>query len=511
MLRRPTVTHRPPVRLDLLRTRVLARTVARAFALAVVGWVGFGALAGLAPGRAWAMKNGIEASGCEGCHGGGKVPTVTLTGAPAGAAVGQPITLTVTISPTNGPCGGFYLTTDGASSGAFKATDSGTVAMADGITHSTPRVVTGGGPVIFTAQWTASQPTGVQFDVYALSCNNDGRPSGDGGGMATLAMVSGCTGMSYYLDQDGDGYGTSDPSYPVRMDCSKPVGYSAVSGDCNDFNADIHPGAAELCDGKDNNCNGQIDENIVPQKYCEDKDGDGHGVPTGMTKMDCAPSPGFGDCNGDCNDMNAAVYPGATEICDGIDNNCNGQVDEGVRMTCGLGWCRRYAEGCGSSICTPGMPMVETCNFFDDDCDGVIDNGTDEQLCGASGLSCVAGRCVAAGSMSTLDGGSGTGSSGGAAVTPTGSGGAPATAGAGTGGHTAGGVGVLHGTGGGEASPPGGTGLGSTGSAPPAETSAGSGGCALIPGAPPSEEMWFLAAGAMALLACHVRRRRMGR
>ena len=127
MLRRPTAARCLPVRPDFPRPRVLARTLARALALAVVGWVGFGALAGLAPGRAWAMKNGIEASGCEGCHGGGKVPTVTLTGAPAGAAVGQPITLTVTISPTNGPCGGFYLTTDGASPGAFKATDTGTL------------------------------------------------------------------------------------------------------------------------------------------------------------------------------------------------------------------------------------------------------------------------------------------------------------------------------------------------------------------------------------------------
>src|ERR1700690_256053 len=90
MLRRPTAARCLPVRPDFPRPRVLARTLARALALAVVGWVGFGALAGLAPGRAWAMKNGIEASGCEGCHGGGKVPTVTLTGAPAGAAVGQP-------------------------------------------------------------------------------------------------------------------------------------------------------------------------------------------------------------------------------------------------------------------------------------------------------------------------------------------------------------------------------------------------------------------------------------
>jgi hypothetical protein len=346
-----------------------------------------------------------------------------LTATPPNPPVGQPVTVTVSISPANGSCAGFYLTTDGPNNGTFRATDAGTAVLPGGVGHTMPRTAAGAGPITFTAEWTASQATGVEFAVFALACNDDGRSTGDGAGSAELAFVSGCAGMSYYIDQDGDGYGTTDPGYPVRKDCVPVLGYATVSGDCNDFVADVHPGAPELCDGKDNDCNGQIDDGVVYSLYCEDKDGDGYGVLGGATKMDCKPTPGFGSCSGDCNDNDPTVYPGAVEVCNGKDDNCNGQTDEGVRMTCGLGWCRRYAQGC-TSICMPGPPMVETCNLFDDDCDGVIDNGTDEQLCGASGLTCVEGVCVAPGGMSVV--GAGSSGSNGGVVSPDGPGvGAP--------------------------------------------------------------------------------------
>ncbi len=149
--------------------------------------------------------------------------------------------------------------------------------------------------------------TGVVFLVNGLSANGDDTPRGDAPNAASLSVAVGCSGRSYYLDQDGDGYGTSDPSFVVLGACSPPEGYSAQSGDCNDFVASIHPGGPELCDRLDNNCDESIDENVVYQPYCEDKDGDGHGVPGGATKNDCAPSVGFGDCQGDCNDLATAT------------------------------------------------------------------------------------------------------------------------------------------------------------------------------------------------------------
>ena len=355
------------------------------------------------PRFAVALPTGIAAAGCDGCHNGGKVPQVTLTASPVAPALGETVTLTVTVTQTNGPIAGFFLTTEGVENGMFRMAEPGTLANANGVTHTMPRTGSGG-LTTFKALWSSAVPTGVQFAVYALSANGDGTNRGDGAGSTRLSIASGCAGVTYYLDQDGDGFGTSDPAFPIRKDCAQPPSYASQGDDCNDFNATIFPGAPEMCDGKDNNCDGKIDEAVVNRTYCEDKDGDGHGIVGGATKVDCAPSAGFGDCGGDCDDRNPMVYPGAPEICDGRDNNCNGSFDEGVRMTCGTGWCRRYAVGC-SAVCTPGPPIAETCNYFDDDCDGVIDNGTDAQLCGGVGQICVLGNCIPG--MSIGDGGSG--------------------------------------------------------------------------------------------------------
>jgi len=436
-------------------------------------------------GTAWARKNGIAALGCDGCHQGGQPPTVTLTASPMQPAAGDPVTLTITVSQTNGPVAGFYLTT-AFGGGTFTAIDSGTAATSDGVMHTMPRTGSGG-VTTFKAQWSSSKATGVEFDVYALSANGNNATSGDGAGAAQLPVLVGCgTGHTYYLDQDGDGYGTDDPAYPPRQDCAMPAGYAAMAGDCDDFHDQVHPGAPELCDGKDNDCNGAVDDSVVMQVYCEDKDGDGHGVTGHATKMDCAPSAGFGDCNGDCDDLSAAIYPGAAEVCNGYDDNCNGMVDEGVRPTCGTGWCQRTAATC-TSTCVPGSPMVETCNAYDDDCDGVIDNGTDAELCGASGMACRNGQCVSASGGGT-GGASGTGGVKGSEGTP-GSGGASDAGVDAThdGTSASGGAGATSGTGSG--------GSRSGGSGGAAAGGSGSSGCALVgPAGPSSATLLWLTA-----------------
>ena len=292
------------------RTARLARLLPGA-AIVLLGPVWLG-------GAVLAHKNGIAALGCDGCHNGGKTPAIGLLASAANPAVGQAVTLTITVPQLNGPAAGFYLTT-ARPAGTFTVLEAGTAATVGGVTHTMPRIGSGGSTT-FKVGWSTAVPTAVQFIAYALSANNDGTSRGDAGGGTTLAMVAGCAGTSYFLDQDGDGYGTADPAYPPVLDCTRPSGYAVVGGDCDNLAAGVHPGAAELCNGKDDNCDGNVDENVVSRLYCEDKDGDGHGVVGAATKMDCAPSPGFGDCGGDCNDRDPTIHAGATEVCNGQDD-----------------------------------------------------------------------------------------------------------------------------------------------------------------------------------------------
>jgi hypothetical protein len=127
------------------------------------------------------------------------------------------------------------------------------------------------------------------------------------------------------------------------MQCAKPVGYKLLSEllatirDCNDDpangGASVYPAALEICDGLDNNCNGQVDE-VVKSTFYRDADGDGYGD-LSLSTQACTPPAGYVVDNRDCNDDPAnggpTVYPGALEICDGLDNDCNGQVDDGVK------------------------------------------------------------------------------------------------------------------------------------------------------------------------------------
>jgi len=132
----------------------------------------------------------------------------------------------------------------------------------------------------------------------------------------------------WYRDEDKDGY------YPegfTAVSCTAPSGYvlSAKPGDCNDNDPNINPGKAEICDGKDNNCNNQIDEGVLLVFY---KDSDKDGYTDGTTKVSCEkPSDEYvsSATSGDCNDNDPNINPGKTEICDNKDNNCNGQIDEG--------------------------------------------------------------------------------------------------------------------------------------------------------------------------------------
>ncbi|WP_242087506.1 MopE-related protein [Aestuariivivens sediminis] len=134
---------------------------------------------------------------------------------------------------------------------------------------------------------------------------------------------------TYYIDADDDGFGDMNDAGDAF--CSNPgAGYSLNNSDCNDANSAIYPAATEICDGLDNDCNGLVDDNdsgVVGQTtYYRDSDDDGFGDATDTVQA-CSVPVGYVSVSGDCNDANMAINPDATEVCDGIDNDCDGLID----------------------------------------------------------------------------------------------------------------------------------------------------------------------------------------
>jgi MYXO-CTERM domain-containing protein len=190
-------------------------------------------------------------------------------------------------------------------------------------------------------------------------------------------------GSTWYRDSDRDGYGDAGSS---TTSCSAPSGYVRNDTDCADADAGVHPSAAELCDGVDQDCDGTADEGLDVTWYA-DTDGDGHGDP-GDTASACAAPAGYVATSDDCDDKNAAVNPSVTESCDGFDDDCDGATDEGFDededtfTTC--------AGDCNDFDAAIHPFADEICNFTDDDCDGETDEGFDGD---ADGFTSCIGDC----------------------------------------------------------------------------------------------------------------------
>jgi hypothetical protein len=229
-----------------------------------------------------------------------------------------------------------------------------------------------------------SCPSGLVCDD-GLCCKPFGVPACptlvlDGGSCA-----AGGAPKTYYEDLDGDGYGNLNAP---RLLCSQPVVEPFVDNslDCDDSSAEANPKGAEKCDGLDNNCDGTIDEGLMPVKtYFRDQDGDGYGDPA-VTLIACAAPKGWVESNSDCEPTLFTIHPGAQELCNNLDDNCNKVKDEGaidVGGDCadaGKGECNAGIINCvaGAKVCqSKNAPKAELCDTVDNNCNGAVDEQPD--------------------------------------------------------------------------------------------------------------------------------------
>jgi hypothetical protein len=206
--------------------------------------------------------------------------------------------------------------------------------------------------------------------ILLLGCPLKGPPDTD------------CDAVGSFADSDGDGHGSAAESIEA---CEVPEGHVTSSDDCDDADRAVFPGAAELCDGIDQDCDGAADEDLWTHA---DADGDSYGDPTAL--VPCAEGV---DESTDCDDGDGFVHPGASELCNLIDDDCDGVVDEDAIDkpswfvdSDGDGWgagsavaiqCDPIAgHASGSGDCNDADPgtspgAAEVCdNGVDEDCDG---------------------------------------------------------------------------------------------------------------------------------------------
>ncbi len=211
---------------------------------------------------------------------------------------------------------------------------------------------------------------------------------------------------TWHADADADGYGN-----PASTDiaCAQPTGFVADGTDCDDTQAGVNPGVVEVCNNIDDDCDalidGQDDSLSGVSTWYMDLDGDRYGDPSN-TQAACNQPTGSVTNSADCDDTRANVNPGEPEVCDGLDNDCDGLIDGQDDSVSGrpIWYTDLDRDGYGDpstadakceqpagtvaddTDCDDGNPAIhpgaaEVCNDVDDDCDTLID-GQDDSISG---------------------------------------------------------------------------------------------------------------------------------
>ena len=199
---------------------------------------------------------------------------------------------------------------------------------------------------------------------------------------------------TWYADADTDGYGDAGNS---KVACEQPSGYLADSTDCDDGDASVNPAGSEVCNAGDDDCDGSVDEEASDAAtWYADTDADGYGDAGSSSEACTAPSGAVGNAL-DCDDGDAAVSPAASELCNGVDDDCDGDTDEDDAADASTWYIDYDGDGYGSTDYTTtaceepsgwtsdssdcddtdadvSPAGTETCNEVDDDCDGTVDN-----------------------------------------------------------------------------------------------------------------------------------------
>ena len=139
------------------------------------------------------------------------------------------------------------------------------------------------------------------------------------------AMIDEGVSITVYTDGDFDGDG--DLHATARPACASTAGVSVYNTDCRDDNPAINGRQPEVCDRIDNDCDTIVDEQTGSVTWYRDGDGDGFGSPMSGTLSSCVPPTGYSLLGTDCDDTTNTRSPGRPEVCNAIDDDCNGRAD----------------------------------------------------------------------------------------------------------------------------------------------------------------------------------------